>query len=165
MAPLEEMGFFMRTKNYDKYLKNSNLSDISFSTLKNSIHIENRKMVIPEMEIKSSSADFTIRGTHSFNNEIDYYVSVPLINYQKRADREDRGVNRNNDTGEFYLHMQLVGTVEDFEINIDKKETIESAKEKIGNEIQNLIKPDDDEVDYIQIDIEDTTNMIDFDDL
>ncbi len=165
LAPLEEMGFFMRTKNYDKYLKNSNLSDISFSTLKNSIHIENRKMVIPEMEIKSSSADFTIRGTHSFNNEIDYYVSVPLINYQKRADREDRGINRNNDTGEFYLHMQLVGTVENFEINIDKKETIESAKEKIGNEIQNLVKPDDDEINYIQIDIEDTTNMIDFDDL
>lgn len=165
LEPLEEMGFFMRTKNYDKYLKNSNLSDISFSTLKNSIHIENKKMVIPEMEIKSSSADFSIRGTHSFNNEIDYYVSVPLINYQRRADREDRGIQKNNASGEFYLHMQLVGTLDDFEINIDKKETIESAKEKIGNEIQQLIKRDKEEIDYIQIDIEDTTNMIDFDDL
>ena len=141
------------------------LSTISFSQLKNSLHIENNKVMIPEMEIKSSSADFTIRGTHSFNNDIDYYVSVPLINYQRRSDREDHGVRKNNNTGEFYLHMQIVGTVDEFEIVIDKKETIESAKEKINNEIHNLIKPDEEEVDYIQIDIEDTTNMIDFDDL
>ena len=165
LEPLEGMGFFMRTKNYDKYLKSSMLSTISFSQLKNSLHIENNKVMIPEMEIKSSSADFTIRGTHSFNNDIDYYVSVPLINYQRRSDREDHGVRKNNNTGEFYLHMQIVGTVDEFEIVIDKKETIESAKEKINNEIHNLIKPDEEEVDYIQIDIEDTTNMIDFDDL
>lgn len=165
LEPLEEMGFFMRRNNYDKYLKDKDLSTVHFSQLKNSLHIENEIITIPEMEIKSSSADFNIKGTHSFNNEIDYYVSIPIINYERRADREDAGIKVNKNTGEFYLYMQILGTVDEFEIIIDKKHTVEAAKEKIGNEIKNLVAPEKTTPNFIQLDVEDTTDMIDYDDL
>lgn len=162
METLEEMGFFMRRNKYDKYLKDNDLSKVAFSQLKNSIHIENKNISIPDMEIKSSSADFNIRGTHSFDNKIDYYVSIPIINYQKREDREEAGVRRNKDTGEFFLYLQLLGTTDDFEFIVDKKNTVKTAKDKIKNEIKNVVAPIEPTVDFIQLDIEDTTEMLDF---
>ena len=165
METLEEMGFFMRRNKYDKYLKDNDLSKVAFSQLKNSFHIENKIISIPDMEIKSSSADFNIRGTHSFDNKIDYYVSIPIINYQKREDREEAGIRSNKDTGEFFLYLQLIGTTDEFEYIIDKKNTVKTAKEKIKNEIKNVVAPIEPVENFIQLDIEDTTEMIDFDDL
>lgn len=163
LAPLEEMGLFLRLNKYDKYLRNSNLSSVKFSELKNKIHIENNTIFLPEMDIKSTSADFLIRGEHTFKNEIDYYVSFPLINYKKREERKEDGIRQNKNTGEFYVYMQLLGTVDKFDIILDKKHTVDTAKEKISNEIKHIIKADPDEVIYIDEELIDTTNVFDED--
>lgn len=162
LETLEELGFFMRRNKYDKYLKNNDLRVVEFSKVTNTFHIENQVITIPEMEIKSSSADFNIKGTHSINNEIDYYVSIPIINYQKRADREESGIKRNKDTGEFFIYLQILGTVDEFEFIFDKKQTAATAKEKIKDEIRNVVAPIEPVEDFIQLDIEDTLEMIDF---
>jgi hypothetical protein len=72
-----------------KYLKNRDLSRVSFQTLKNTIQIKNEVIAIPDMEIKSSAIDFKISGTHTFDQVIDYQLSVLISQLRGNGSKQD----------------------------------------------------------------------------
>ena len=62
------------------------------------------------------------------------------------------------------IFLQIVGTSEDFEVKVDKKKTLKSAKQKAVQEVKEVFKKDDDEPNYLQLEVEDTTETFDLDD-
>src|SRR5690606_5484371 len=61
-----------------KYIELEALQDIHFSSLQNSIQIKDRKVYMPRFEIISSAIDFSLEGTHDFDNMIDYRMTLIL---------------------------------------------------------------------------------------
>ncbi|MBL0339706.1 MAG: hypothetical protein IPP71_01610 [Bacteroidetes bacterium] len=86
-----------------KFLKGSDLKNIKFSTLTNTIEIKNRRIYIPLMEIKSTALDLTTSGEHTFDNVVNYKLQLYLSQIMGRKVRaqnsefgtiEDDGLGR-----------------------------------------------------------------------
>ena len=73
-----ELIDFKPLESLSGYVSLDELKHVRFSNLENSIEVENELVKIPAMEIKSSALSVYISGTHSFNNEIDYNVTLLL---------------------------------------------------------------------------------------
>ena len=111
---------------------------LKFKQMRNTIHIENGSMLIPEMLIANNAMDLRIAGSHTFKNDIDYTVSFSM---------RDVLINKNNpefliqDDGLGHvLNMRMYGTVDNPIIEMDKdkakenrKEAITQAKEDVKN--------------------------------
>jgi len=162
--PMEEMGVFLKENKYEKYVKSKDFKNVSFSRLENTFSIHNKTIEIPEMRISSSLADLTISGTHHFDGKMDYYVSFPLINYQKRSGDELNGVSQSTNKKEYIIYLEIVGTSDKYEVIFDKKKTIETVKEKLLYDVKQIVKKDEERQQYIKIDTQDSTSMMDFDD-
>ena len=90
------------------------LRHVKFSTLQNSIHIENSIITFPLMEIESSAMSITMEGTHSFNSVLDYRIGFDLkevlLNASSTAgDKSGRQI---------YLYMR--GPMDNLEFGLDK---------------------------------------------
>lgn len=162
--PMEEMGVFLKENNYEKYVKSKDFKNVSFSRLENTFSIHDKTIEIPEMRISSSLADFSISGTHQFEGKMDYYVSFPLINYQKRSGDDLNGVSQSPNKKEYIIYLQIVGTSDKYEVVFDKKKTIGTVKEKLLYDVKQIVKKDEERQQYIKIDTQDSTSMMDFDD-
>jgi hypothetical protein len=91
------------------------LRHIKFSTLQNSIHIENSIITFPLMDIESSAMSITIEGTHSFDNVLDYRLGFDLKEMLLKAsstagDKSGRQI---------YLYMR--GPMDNLEFGLDKE--------------------------------------------
>jgi hypothetical protein len=127
-----------------KFLKGRDLSHIKFATLTNQIEIKNKVITIPAMEIKSDVIDFNAFGTHTFDNKIDYHLSMLI------ADLKNPSKNKKDDGSEYGqiiddgLHKEkyffrITGTVEKPEyIAIDKEAYKQNIADKVQQEKQNL---------------------------
>ena len=90
------------------------LRHVKFSTLQNSIHIENSMITFPLMDIESSAMSITIEGIHSFDNVLDYRIGFDLkevlLNASSTAgDKSGRQI---------YLFMR--GPMDNLEFGLDK---------------------------------------------
>jgi hypothetical protein len=90
------------------------LRHIKFSTLQNSIHIENSIITFPLMDIESNAMSITMEGTHSFDNVLDYRIGFDLkemlLNASSTAgDKSGRQI---------YLFMR--GPMDNLEFGLDK---------------------------------------------
>lgn len=90
------------------------LRHIKFSTLQNSIHIENSIITFPLMDIESSAMSITMEGTHSFDNVLDYRLGFDLKEMLLKAsstagDKSGRQI---------YLYMR--GPMDNLEFGLDK---------------------------------------------
>lgn len=62
---------------------NRNFSDIRFSNLKNTLHIQGSKILIPPMEIRSSVLNIFLEGVYSFDRGTNIALKIPLRNPEK----------------------------------------------------------------------------------
>jgi hypothetical protein len=124
-----------------KQLKNRDFSDIKFATLKTQIGIKDKIINIPATEIKNDVIDFEIQGTHTFENQIDYHVSVlysELLNKNKNKQTEFGQVEDDGLHNERYF-FRITGTTEDpIYQKIDKEAYKEHIVDKIKTEGENL---------------------------
>jgi len=131
-----------RLENYDPvmmlsdYFGDKNLAKIKFDTLQNHMDIVNGKITIPKMTIESTLGHMDISGTQNMDDEIDYYLRIPLKMLMKATRNKVFGVEENDASTEdeiaesdakkktFYLNLNITGTLSDYRIKIgkDKKE-------------------------------------------
>ena len=100
-----------------KYLKNRDLTHVSFETLKNTIEIKDKLITIPDMEIKSSAIDFKISGTHTFEQNIDYHLSVLISQIRNTGSKQNDKVEDIGQIIDDGLHKEkyffrITGTVD-----------------------------------------------------
>jgi hypothetical protein len=141
-----------------KYTKISNLSNVKFEKMTNTISIRNEVITIPEMEIKSNASTFKVSGTHSFSNEINYRIEILLSEVLGRQAKES---NKSNPEflieddglgGKTKIHLLITGTTDKPIIKYDtrsaRKSVVEEAKterkeiKRILNEEFGLFKKD-----------------------
>jgi len=101
-----------------KYVEEEDLAHLTFSRMQNDIKIADMVITLPDMEISSHISTLMINGTHTFDQHIDYHLTLPLrsfINVRKRRDFERQAVDGSN------LLLKITGTTKDYEIAYDRK--------------------------------------------
>jgi hypothetical protein len=111
------------------------LSHVRFSTLENTIRIEKGIIHIPQMEIRSSAMDISVKGEHRFDKNIDYTIGFRLRDILLRKEREweeeDDGLGR-----QMFVYMR--GTTDDPQFGIDKQAAREQKKEAFATELNSV---------------------------
>jgi hypothetical protein len=136
-----ELNDFRPILALSKYLKLADLKHIKFSTLKNQIRICNRKIYIPDMEIKSSALNLTGSGVHDFDNMVDYRLQLLLsdmLGKKVKDQSSEFGQVEDDGLGRTKLYLCMKGLVDDPKFSYDKKGVAEKIKTEIKNERQNL---------------------------
>src|SRR5512133_1946874 len=84
---------FEPVKKLSSFIELSELENIHFEKLDNDFFIRNNSIVIPQMDVKSSAADLTVNGRHSFENNYEYHVKVLLSQILSKKRRSVKKVN------------------------------------------------------------------------
>jgi hypothetical protein len=132
-----------------RFISLDELKWIRFSALKNTIEIKQGKIHIPKMDINSSALNLTLSGTHSFENDMDYQISLFLNELlAKKAKRNkientEFGEELDDGSGRTRLFISMKGKVDNPVFQYDRKGAKESRKEQrkeSNQQIKNLLK-------------------------
>jgi hypothetical protein len=140
---------FEPMKKLSRFVNEKELEHIRFSELKNNIYIENQKISIPEMLIKSNVTTISISGTHTFDQVMDYKLALPLKNLNKSHKDKDEayGAIEEDEKGNTVVHLTIKGTSENYKVAYDAKRTgakIKGDLKKEKKELQNIFKQKED---------------------
>jgi len=131
-----ELVKFEPLKAAAKFIRVSELEDIKFASIHNTIKIGNGRIEIPDFEIESSALNLIFGGTHYLNNDIDYRLKINL--HKLLAQKFNRKLNdiqyMEDDPYEgLNLYLKMKGTLSNPQIKYDKV----SAKNKMKNDFKN----------------------------
>jgi len=145
-----------------RYIRTSDLSNVHFSTLENEIHIQNREITIPQMEIASSALDLQLSGKHTFDNEIDYRLQVLLSDVLAREHRERRNPQEQygdimDDGLHTTLFLQLSGDFNNPRFSYDHRGARDQWKDNLREEKENLRRILREEFRFLSRDAEEDT--------
>jgi len=127
-----------------RYIRTSDLSDVTFSTLENEIHIHDRIITMPQMEIASSALDLKLSGQHNFDNEIDYRLQVLLSDILAREHRERRNPQEqygdiiDDGLGRTALFLRLTGDFNNPQFRYDHQGVREKLRDDLREERKNM---------------------------
>ena len=109
---------------FSSYIKMQDLKKIKFVNLEHWFKIKNSKFILPAMFLQSNALNMDISGKHTFENEIDYNVKInagQVIWNKFKKHNPKYEPNKAKKKGWFNLYYNINGTVEDFEVESDKK--------------------------------------------
>jgi len=96
------------------------------------------------MEVKSSAADLSVNGKHSFDNDYEYHVKILLsqILSKKRSKNKNNisefGVVEDDGLGRTSLLLKIIGKAEEAKVGYDVKAAGTQVKESFKKEKQTL---------------------------
>ncbi|HZY82859.1 MAG TPA: AsmA-like C-terminal region-containing protein [Cyclobacteriaceae bacterium] len=131
-----ELNNFEPMKSLNRYLDDEGLSKLRFADLRNDIHIENKVIIIPQMEISSNVTTIQLSGTHTFDQHIDYRVTAPLRNKKKIDPDEAFGAIEDDGGGRMKIFLKITGTTDDYNVSYDKQ----ALKKKIASDLKKEVK-------------------------
>ncbi len=127
-----ELNNFEPLKGLNKYLDDQGLNKLRFADLKNDIHIENKTVFIPMMEIRSNVTSLQLSGTHTFDQHIDYRVVAPLRNKKKIDPDESFGAIEDDLQGRSKVYLKITGTTDNYKVAYDQV----AVRKKIASDIK-----------------------------
>ncbi len=124
---------FEPMQNLSAFVHEDRLANIRFSEITSQIQIRSQTIFLPETIIRSDISAVTIKGTHTFDQHIDYHVKVPVQtlftgkrkNVPATAAKAEAG-------GGTHLFLRIAGTTDNYRITYDT----EAVKEKIVKDIR-----------------------------
>ena len=134
--PLEKLSTFVSL---------DDLKHVKFSTLENTIEVANKIVSIPTMEIKSTALSLFLSGTHTFEQELDYNITLLLSELLSKKFRKEN-TNINNQFGEIIkeeenfttVYLKMQGNKDGVKTTFDGLRIKEGFKKNISNEIKNI---------------------------
>ena len=133
-----ELNNFEPIQKLDKYLDDEGLDKVRFSDLKNEIHIENKKIYIPQMDVLTNVTNMHISGTHTLDQQIDYRIVTPLRSYRKINLGEARTAIEDDGAGQSKLYLKIAGTTDNYRVVYDSESVRKKISEDIKNEVTEL---------------------------
>ena len=131
-----ELNNFEPMKKLNRYLNDEGLSKMRFSDIKNDIHIENKTIYIPQMEVRTNVTTIKVSGTHTFDQQIDYHIIAPLRNNKNINAQEAKGALEEDGSGQSKLFLKITGTTDDYRVAYDT----EAVKKKIATDLKKEVK-------------------------
>ena len=126
------------------YIDLNELRLVKFSTLKNDISIKDRKIIIPNMEIKTNAFNIEVSGEHTFDNQMEYRLKLLLREWlakkakKNKKENEEYGIEENDGLGSTALYLIIKGTPDNYKISYDSKKMKEQVKESLKQEKQEI---------------------------
>jgi hypothetical protein len=133
--PVQELSSFIHI---------SELKDIHFDRLENDFFIRNNFIYLPMMDVKSSAADLTVNGKHSWDNDYEYHVRILLSEAlskkigKPKPNTTEFGAVQDDGLGRTSLLLKIEGNDEDVKVGYDLKAAGNQVKSEIKSERQNL---------------------------
>lgn len=148
-----ELIQFKPLESLSNYVELEDLKEVKFSTLENTIEIENKVITIPAMEIKSSALSVFLSGTHTFEQKINYRIKLLLSELISSKFRKKNTKVKQSEFGEIKdngkifntIYFKMTGNSEDPNISFDGLRFREDVKKEIIKEkktISTIIKED-----------------------
>lgn len=132
-----ELNNFEPMQKLNRYLDDEGLSKLRFADLKNDIHIEDKTIYIPQMEIRSNVTTIQISGTHTFDQRIDYRIISPLRNKNK-INVEEAGNALEDQGGQLKLFLKITGTTDNYRVQYDGEAMKQKLVSNMKKEVQEL---------------------------
>lgn len=129
---------FEPLKSLSRFIELSELENIRFEKLENDFFIRNNYLYIPQMDVKSSAADLSVNGKHSFDVDYEYHIKMLLSEilskkYRKpRAGTTEFGAVQDDGLGRTSILLKIENRGDDLKVSYDMKAA--------GNEIRNDIR-------------------------
>lgn len=133
-----QLNNFEPMQKLSKYLDGDKLDHLTFAELANDIHVENKTIYLPQMQVNSNVSDITIGGTHTFDQHIDYSVSAPFNNRNKVDKDAAFGSIETSTTGKTRIFLKIAGTTSVYDISYDKSAVKKEIISDIKREVQQL---------------------------
>ncbi len=133
-----ELNDFGPLQKLNKYLDDEGLARLRFADLKNDIHIENKTIYIPQMEIRSNVTIIQLSGTHTFDQRIDYRIVAPLRNRKKIDPDQAFGAIEDDLKGKSKVYLKIIGTTDKYEVSYDKDAVKKKIVSDLKKEVQEL---------------------------
>ncbi len=130
-----ELNNFEPLQALNKYLDDEGLAQLRFAELKNDIHIENKTIYIPQMEIRSNVTVMQLSGTHTFDQQLNYRVVAPLRN-KKKINIEEAGSALEEMEGKTKVYLKITGTTDDYDVQYDT----EAVRKKLANDFKKEVQ-------------------------
>ncbi len=131
-----------------RFINVDDLKEVSFKTIQNQLVINNETIYIPLMDIQSNAINLDISGEHTFNNIINYRISILLseLNSKKRKIRKlqkqeslkEFGYEEDDGLGRTKLFLKATGSIDNPIFSYDSKSLKEKLILDIKNEKRNL---------------------------
>jgi len=148
-----ELIQFKPLESLSNYVSLEDLKTVQFSTLENTIEIDNKVITIPTMEIKSSALSVFISGSHTFEQEIDYQIKLLLSELMSTKFRKKNTQVKKTEFGEVKengkifntIYFKMTGNSENPNISFDGIRFMEDVQIGITQEkekITTIIKED-----------------------
>ena len=129
-----ELNNFEPLKKLNRYVDDETLNRLRFANIRNDIHIENKTVYIPEMDIRSNATELRLSGTHTFDQQIDYRIVTPFRRKQI-VDVNAEGATESMD-GQTKLFLKITGTTDNFDVAYDTR----AVKNKIVNDFKKEVQ-------------------------
>ncbi len=118
-----------------KYINVDELRVIHFKTLRNDIHIQDRTVTIPEMDIHSSAFNISAAGQQTFDNLFEYRINVllseVLFNKARKKKKEmDEFLVEDDPKSQTTIPLIIAGTPDNFYVKFDRKRAFSLTKHK-----------------------------------
>ncbi|NJB86253.1 hypothetical protein GGR26_002021 [Lewinella marina] len=117
-----ELRDFEMLENFAFALKSGDLERVRFTRLANFIEIADRTVYLPAMLIQSSAINLTLSGSHTFDQQLEYYIKVNagqvIANKISRHDDDLEVLPARN--GLFNLYYTIRGPLESYVVETDK---------------------------------------------
>ena len=139
--PLEKLSSFVSV---------DDLKHVQFSTLKNTIDVKDKIITVPKMEINSSALSLLLSGTHTFDNLINYDITLLLSEllfkkFKTKNNTSEFGEVVKDDQNFTAIFLKMTGDKDKTEIAFDGLKLKEDIQNKITKEVKfinTIIKED-----------------------
>jgi hypothetical protein len=131
-------------KALSSFIALSELENIKFDRLENDFFIRNNIFYLPQMDIKSSAANLSVNGQHSFDNDYQYHVKMLLSEILSNKARKNRTISdefgevQDDGLGRTSVLLKIVGKGEEVKVSYDMKAAGTKIREEIKKEKQTL---------------------------
>jgi len=135
---------FEPVKALSDFIDIKELENIKFSKIENDFFIRNNALSVPQMEILSSAADFSVSGKHSFDNSYEYHIKVYLSEILSGKYRKSKKLNSEFGTieddglGRTSLFLKITGRDDNIKVVYDLKAAGSNIRESMKKENSNL---------------------------
>ncbi len=135
-----QLNNFDPMQKLSRFVNQDELANLRFSDLENTIHIENRTVFIPKMEINSNVANISIQGSHTFDQVMDYHLRLPIRTlFQRKVQTASHGEEETGESREKgNLFLTIKGTADRYKIGYDTRAVGEKIRDDLRKGIPRI---------------------------